>query len=469
MNITFLPPESEKGFHPNFKLQLEECYKKLPSEVFSTVYLYVVENHLTYFPNATKKKPHFEYHEDKRYPQGVQAQVNEFVRAIQQFSEIWTINGALPKNNTRIYVFLNFQNKGQIEKHYFPSESGSANSTGKGSSEDDSPPLNVVPVEPKYHFSNMVLNQAVKGQLDSCVTMIRNLDKIYDEWGFSEIDPVKKSVLNFYGPPGTGKTMASHALSAELGKKILAINYSDVESKFVGDAPKNLVSVFKIAEKENCVLFFDEADSFLGKRVTNVSSSSDQAVNSLRSQMLILLESFHGTVIFATNLNENYDQAFVSRIISSIKFELPDKELRRDAISKMIPSKAPIDRSILTEELLNELADLCDGFSHREIKNVSLAVLTECCKNDSCITEQVLKDVFKQKKDSFDEDKSKSKNKKNLSKGIKENLESGNYTVMDKEGSCEYKTSIGYHHLSAEFLNSPDRDEDKKKDLGERE
>ena len=139
----------------------------------------------------------------------------------------------------------------------------------------------------------MVLNKEVKDQLDSCVTMIRSLDKIYDEWGFREVDPVKKSVLNFYGPPGTGKTMAAHALSAELGKMILAINYSDVESKFVGDAPKNLVSVFKIAEEKNCVLFFDEADSFLGKRVTNVSSSSDQAVNSLRSQMLILLESFH--------------------------------------------------------------------------------------------------------------------------------------------------------------------------------
>ena len=449
-NIIFLPSESENELHPNFKKQLEECYEKLPAKIADSVYLYVVENHLSYFPNATKKKPHFQYCEERRYPAGEQEQVNNFVRAVQNFSGIWTINGVLPKKDSRIYVFLNFKDKNQIEKQYF-SIGGSKTNSGN---QEDTPPLNVVPVEPKYRFANMVLNQEVKDQLDSCVTMIRNLDKIYDEWGFSEVDPVKKSVLNFYGPPGTGKTMAAHALSAELGKMILAINYSDVESKFVGDAPKNLVSVFKIAEERNCVLFFDEADSFLGKRVTNVSSSSDQAVNSLRSQMLILLESFPGTVIFATNLNENYDQAFVSRIISSIQFRLPDTALRKDAITRMIPTRAPIDRSILTDELLDDLAELCDGFSHREIKNVALSVLTECCKNDSPITEQLLRDVFKTKKASFEIERKKSKNGESLGKEIKKKLESGNYKVLgQKEELKEPRTSIGYDHLSADFLN----------------
>ena len=68
------------------------------------------------------------------------------------------------------------------------------------------------------------------------------------------------------------------------------------------------------------MLFFDEADSFLGKRIQNVSSSSDQAINSLRSQMLILLEDFEGVVVFATNLADNYDKAFESRICKHISF-----------------------------------------------------------------------------------------------------------------------------------------------------
>jgi AAA+ superfamily predicted ATPase len=237
------------------------------------------------------------------------------------------------------------------------------------------------------------------------------------------------------GSPGTGKTMAAHAIAAELGKKILAVNYAEIESKFVGDAPKNLISAFEIAKKESCVLFFDEADSFLGKRITSVSSSSDQAVNSLRSQMLILLETFDITVIFATNLNENYDKAFDSRILCSIKFELPDRELRKQSIAKMIPSKAPINREILTDELLYKLSDLTEGFSHRELKNAALMVLTECCKRNSEITEDLLVDVFTLKKKEFEEKNEKEARKRKLGSEISEKIKNGDYAVKKIEDS----------------------------------
>ena len=46
--------------------------------------------------------------------------------------------------------------------------------------------------------------------------------------------------INFYDPPGTGKTMAAHALAHHLGKQILIVNYADIESKYVGDTPKNI-------------------------------------------------------------------------------------------------------------------------------------------------------------------------------------------------------------------------------------
>lgn len=463
VNIHYLPENSAAALHPNLKTQLAEAFGKLPPAVVDTVHLYVVENHLTYFPQATKNTPHFAYRDEQRYPAGLQEQVNSFVKEVQKVCEVWTINGTLQKNDSRIYVFLNFKSREEVERRYFQLGGTENGTAGNG----DTPPLNVVPVEPKYRFAQMVLNQEVGGQLASCVTMIKNLDKIYDEWGFSQVDPVKKSVVNFYGPPGTGKTMAAHAVAAELGKKILAINYSDVESKFVGDAPKNLVSVFDIAQREDCVLFFDEADSFLGKRVTNVSSSSDQAVNSLRSQMLILLESFPGTVIFATNLNENYDTAFMSRISSSIQFQLPDTELRKRAIGGMIPDKAPMDRGILTDGLLGELAELCDGFSHREIKNVALAVLTECCQRNASITEDLLREVFTQRKESFAQQKKNSGSSTGqLRRRIADNLKSGNYKVAGQEDEGEVNPGIGYEHLSAEFLMRQDRASDTTKDTG---
>ena len=62
------------------------------------------------------------------------------------------------------------------------------------------------------------------------------------------------------------------------------------------------------------MLFFDEADSILGKRLANVSQSTDHAVNVSRSVMLLELDRFDGVTVFATNLASNYDSAFVRRI-----------------------------------------------------------------------------------------------------------------------------------------------------------
>ncbi len=62
------------------------------------------------------------------------------------------------------------------------------------------------------------------------------------------------------------------------------------------------------------MLFLDKADSLLGKRLTQVNQGSEQALNSLRSQLLLSLDGFKGIFVFATNLIETYDSAFDSRI-----------------------------------------------------------------------------------------------------------------------------------------------------------
>lgn len=235
---------------------------------------------------------------------------------------------------------------------------------------------------PKFTLERVILNPEVKEDIITSLTLIRNQERIYEEWGFNEVDTKPKLILNFFGPPGTGKTMVSHAIAAQLGKKIMCVNYAEVESKYVGDAPKNLSKAFETATREQAVLFFDEADSFLGKRIENVQSSSDQAINSLRSQMLILLEDFEGVVIFATNLVKNYDKAFESRILKHIHFELPNAENREKIINLTIPSKAPLAAEVEKEALCKQLAELSEGFSGREIKNAVLESLTLAAQNN---------------------------------------------------------------------------------------
>lgn len=231
-----------------------------------------------------------------------------------------------------------------------------------------------IPQTPRYTFSQMILDERIKREVFDAVKIIECKDLIYSDWGFSEVDPVPRSILNFYGASGTGKTMCAHAIAHYLGKKLLALNYSEIESKYVGEAPKNLQKAFETAAATDSILFFDEADSFLGKRIENVTQGAEQALNSLRSQMLIQLEEFSGVVLFATNLVTNFDPAFESRILKHIKFELPNLEARAAIIKKMIPSRLPVARPFTDEEYL-EASKLIEGFSGREIKGAIMDLI----------------------------------------------------------------------------------------------
>ncbi len=220
---------------------------------------------------------------------------------------------------------------------------------------------------PRFTMDQVVLPKDLRHELEEVVLLIRNRDLIYGKWGFDAIEPEPKFILSFYGPSGTGKTMCAHALASELGLNIMPLNYADIESKYVGDAPKNIVKAFKAAQEDNCVLFFDEADSFLGNRITNVSSSADQSVNSFRSQMLIQLEEFQGIVIFATNLVANYDFAFQTRILKNVHFRMPDDEQRQSIIKKMMPARLPLSQSFSDKEW-KSLVKASKDFSGRDIK-----------------------------------------------------------------------------------------------------
>lgn len=286
------------------------------------------------------------------------------------------------------------------------------------------------PQTPRYSFDQIILPEETLTRIHNDLNVIKHQDLIYNIWGFSEVDTKPKSILNFYGPPGTGKTMCAHAIAKTLEKPLLALNYSEIESKYVGDAAKNLKKAFDTATEINAVMFFDEADSFLGKRIENVSHGSDQALNSLRSQMLILLEEFEGVVLFATNLVTNFDKAFESRILDHIKFELPNKEARASIIDKMLPSKLPMEHRPTQTELL-EASELIEGFSGREIKGAILTMLLD--KAGANIEPKIfsfedLKNTLTKKKDQVEKLKTeeKERRKAKIIKRLEDKIEEDN-------------------------------------------
>lgn len=262
-----------------------------------------------------------------------------------------------------------------------------------------------VPVEPKYSFEQIILPESVRTEIFDSIKLIEVKDLIYKKWGYGDIEPIAKSVINMYGPAGTGKTMCAHAIAKKLNKKLLALNYSEIESKYLGEAAKNLKKAFETAVKTDSVIFFDEADSFLGKRVQNVSHSSDQALNSLRSQMLILLEEHEGIVLFATNLVSNFDSAFNSRIQKHIRFELPNKEARALIIKKQVPKRLPLDQQLTDDDFLSA-SELAEGLSGREIKNAMLELYlskADIHNADIVFTISDIHNTIKKKKDSITE------------------------------------------------------------------
>jgi SpoVK/Ycf46/Vps4 family AAA+-type ATPase len=215
---------------------------------------------------------------------------------------------------------------------------------------------------PRRHLSDLVLNAETERQLRTALAKVRYHTVLYDDWGLSAIHPEGHGMaLNLYGPPGTGKTFAAEAIADYLQQPIIRIDYAQIESRFVGDTPKNIAAAFAAARDANAVLFFDEADSVLSRRVTNITQAADYGVNVTRSTLLLELDSFEGVVIFATNLAANYDSAFVRRILAHVYFALPDEAALTRLWVYHLPQKMPRESEVTPEALAARSIGLSGG------------------------------------------------------------------------------------------------------------
>lgn len=253
--------------------------------------------------------------------------------------------------------------------------------------------LNYSAHEPRYSFNQVILPAKTLEQIERAIGILKVEHKVFDEWGLRSIIPTASSALSFYGPPGTGKSMAAEAIANKLGKRILSATYADIESKFHGEGPKMVKAIFKAAERDDAVLFLDESDSLLSKRLTNVSDGSAQAINSMRSQLMISLEQHKGIVIFATNLVVNYDKAFLSRLIN-IEFTMPTaverekiwwQHLRTDKIH--VPLGPDVDITYLAanyefcgREIKSAVKSACIATALEERDVVAQKDLIEACE-----------------------------------------------------------------------------------------
>lgn len=214
-------------------------------------------------------------------------------------------------------------------------------------------------IEPTRGFESFVVPKSTEEEIRIALCHLKHRDTVFEKWNLKKtLQYYKYLGMNFYGPSGTGKTLAAEVFAKETDKKLLIVNYAELESKYVGETPKNIRHVFSQAKDSDCILFFDEADSFLSRRLTNLTQAADYAVNVTRSEMLMQLDRFDGIVIFATNLGQNYDSAFVRRIPIQIEFKMPELQERKKLWQMHIPVELPLGSSVKINDLAEESKDL---------------------------------------------------------------------------------------------------------------
>jgi len=184
-------------------------------------------------------------------------------------------------------------------------------------------------VLPRRTFEDVILPDSTRRALEEALVQIDKHRLIFEQWGLGEKHSTGIALaFHFAGPPGTGKTICAEAVAHALGKRLLRVRYSEMESAFVGESGKNIASAFRQAGEHDAVLFFDEADSIASRRFAGTSHGYEREANLTVNVLLGELERYPGIVIFATNLAANFDPAFERRVRTHILFELPAESER---------------------------------------------------------------------------------------------------------------------------------------------
>ncbi|KAF8522857.1 P-loop containing nucleoside triphosphate hydrolase protein, partial [Gautieria morchelliformis] len=151
------------------------------------------------------------------------------------------------------------------------------------------------------------------------------------------------------GAPGTGKTLTAEAVAEITHRPLYVVTAGELGIE-PSDLDQRLARILELAQMWEAVLLLDEAEVFLQKR-----SGTDVKRNALVSIFLRQLEYYQGILILTTNMIDQCDAAFESRIHFSIQYPHLDFESRK-AIWRTFYGKVAESAGEISDEELNRLA-----------------------------------------------------------------------------------------------------------------
>ena len=192
-------------------------------------------------------------------------------------------------------------------------------------------------------FDDVVGMHEVKEKLRDVIDQFKNAEK-YKAWN---IKPIKGILL--YGPSGTGKSYISEAFANEIDAKFFPLSSADIISKYLGESGKSIRAKFEEARKHKLsIIYIDEVDSIAAKRD---GSENNKERNATLNELLVQMaspENDNVIMIFATNMLDLLDPAFLrsGRCDFKIEVSLPDFDCRKGILeinSKGRPMAEDVD------------------------------------------------------------------------------------------------------------------------------
>merc|ERR1712187_949794 len=199
-------------------------------------------------------------------------------------------------------------------------------------SDDTDPMVSVMKVEkaPLESYADIGGLEDQIQEIKEAVELPLAHPELYNDIG---IKPPKGVVL--YGDPGTGKTLLAKAVANHTSATFLRVVGSELIQKYLGDGPKLVRELFRVAEEHApSIVFIDEIDAVGNKRYES-NSGGEREIQRTMLELLNQLDGFDSRgdvkVIMATNRIETLDPALIrpGRIDRKIEFPLPDEKTKR--------------------------------------------------------------------------------------------------------------------------------------------
>lgn len=220
--------------------------------------------------------------------------------------------------------------------------------------DDTDPAVSVMKVDhaPSETYADVGgLEQQIQ-EIKEAVELPLTHPELYEDIG---IKPPKGVIL--YGEPGTGKTLLAKAVANSTSATFLRVVGSELIQKYLGDGPKLVRELFRMAgDMAPSIVFIDEIDA-VGTKRYDAHSGGEREIQRTMLELLNQLDGFDALtdvkVIMATNRIDSLDPALIrpGRIDRKIEFTLPDQKTKRRIFS-IHTSKMSLAEDVNLEEFI---------------------------------------------------------------------------------------------------------------------